>query len=109
MREWLVSFIIIILVSCLVVHCNNTDYKSYSTIIKEQRDSISFLTGKIAQMSDSLIYYKTAIVNKDSIIFENYTLKYKINRIKQYDSIVIRNSSQNKYFRGWVRRVIYDY
>lgn len=109
MREWFVSFIIIILVSCLIVHCNNTDYKSYSTIIKEQRDSISSLMGKIAQMSDSLIYYKTILTNKDSIIFENYTLKYKINRIKQYDSIVIRNSSQSKYFRGWVRRVIYDY
>lgn len=107
MREWFVSFIIIILVSCLVVHCNNTDYKSYSTIIKEQRDSISSLTGKVAQMSDSLTYYKTAIADKDSLIFENYILKYKINRIKQYDSIVIRNSSQSKYFRGWVRRVIY--
>ena len=109
MKEWFISFIIIILTSCLIVNCNNTDYKIYSTIIKEQRDSISYLTGKIVQMSDSLVYYNTILTNKDSLIFENYTLKYKINRIKQYDSIVIRNSSQNKYFRGWVRRVIYDY
>ncbi len=107
----------VILLACITFICGalipigvyQTNIKTNENIIQNQKDSISFLTGKVAQMSDSLICYKTTLVNKDSLIFENYTLRYKINRIKQYDSIVIRNSSQNKYFRGWVRRVIYDY
>lgn len=105
----------VILLACITFICGvlipigvyQTNIKVNENIIQNQKDSISSLTGKVAQMSDSLICYKTTLANKDSLIFENYILKYKINRIKQYDSIVIRNSSQSKYFRGWVRRVIY--
>ena len=108
MREFFVFIVIIILVSCLIVNCNNTDCKSYNTIVKEQQYSIDSLTGELAKVKLELETAKFAIANRDSLIYENYTLKYKINRIKQYDSIVIRNSSQSKYFRGWVRRVIYE-
>ena len=108
MREFFVIIVTIILVSCLIVNCNNTDYKSYNTIVKEQQHSIDSLTGELAKVRLELESTKLALTDRDSLVFENYILKYKINRIKQYDSIVIRNSSQSKYFRGWVRRVIYE-
>lgn len=111
MREFVVSTVstvIIILVSCLIVNCNNIDYKSYDTIVKEQQYSIDSLTGELAKIKLELETAKSALTDKDSLKVENFILKYKINRIKQYDSIVIRNSSQSKYFRGWVRRVIYE-
>ena len=84
-------------------HIHKTENK-----IKEQIEVIDSLTGKLQKVIIENESYKSALVNSDSLKVENFVLKYKINRIKQYDSIVIRNSSQSKYFRGWVRRVIYE-
>lgn len=110
MKDIIYSIAIVILIIFLIggILSYEREAKDYENIIQEQKDSISSLTGKVTQISDSLDTYKVSINDIDSLIFENYTLKYKINRIKQYDSIVIRNSGQSKYFRGWVRRVIYE-
>lgn len=107
----------IILLACITFVCGalipigvyQTNIKTNESIIQSQKDSISFLTGKVAQIKFDFENYKDSININDTMIYENFILRYKINRIKQYDSIVIRNSSQSKYFRGWVRRVIYDY
>lgn len=82
---------------------NELNYK-----IEEQIDSTNSFKGENQLLKNKIDSLETIIYDKDSIVFENFVLKYKINRIKQYDSIVIRNSSQSKYFRGWVRRVIYE-
>ena len=41
-------------------------------------------------------------------IEDAFVYKYKIERIKAYDNIVRNNSSQSKFFLGWVRRVLED-
>lgn len=80
----------------------------YKKEIKEQIEVIDSLKRKLNNVLIENESYKSALTNSDSLKIENFILKYKINRIKQYDSVVIRNSSQSKYFRGWVRRVIYE-
>lgn len=80
----------------------------YKKEIKEQVEVIDSLKEEIQNILIENETYKSALNNSDSIKVENFILKYKINRIKQYDSIVIRNKSQSKYFRGWVRRVVYE-
>ena len=98
----------------------------YDILYYEARDSINFLTGEIQKLRDSIITInidKTDLENnvfflkqennslKDSInIYKEDALvyKYKIERIKAYDKIVRNNSSQSKFFLGWVRRVLED-
>lgn len=95
----------------LVLLCTLDSYysnKKYNKTIRELTDSVAFLTGEIDRTQENFNSYCDSIADIDTIKYENIVLKYKINRIKQYDSIVMRNSSQSKYFRGWVRRVIYD-
>ena len=108
MREFIVSIVIIILCSSLIINCNNTDYKSYNAIVKEQQDSIASLTKELTKVKLELESAKLALIDKDSLRTKLFVANYKLERIKQYDSIVIRNSNQAKFFRGWVRRVIYD-
>ena len=57
-----------------------------------------FKSSQLSIISDSLNYYK-----EDALVY-----KYKIERIKAYDKIVRNNSSQSKFFLGWVRRVLED-
>lgn len=99
---------IIILGILLITSCERYFGKSNYQIIKEQTEVIDSLKTELQKVIIENETYKYALNNSDSIKIENFILKYKINRIKQYDSIVIRNSSQSKYFRGWVRRVIYE-
>lgn len=98
----------------------------YDVLYYEARDSINSLTGEIQRLRDSIITInidKTDLENnvfflkqennslKDSVnIYKEDALvyKYKIERIKAYDKIVRNNSSQSKFFLGWVRRVLED-
>lgn len=102
------KILIIILVFTLATSCERYFGKSNYQIIKEQTEIIDSLKRELQKVIIENESYKSAISNSDSLKVENFVLKYKINRIKQYDSIIIRNSSQSKYFRGWVRRVIYE-
>lgn len=108
---------IIIIVSFIVVaiaifadnaRVNNNTIKEQEIKIEKQIDSINYLNNKLQDITIELNTAKSALNTSDSLKYENFVLKYKIERIKQYDSIVARNSSQSKYFRGWVRRVIYN-
>ena len=98
----------------------------YDILYYEARDSIISLTGEIQLLRDSLINNKILITQlkndnyflksenktiRDSInIYKEdaFVYKYKIERIKAYDNIVRNNSSQSKFFLGWVRRVLED-
>ena len=98
----------------------------YDVLYYEARDSIISLTGEIEMykdsverlngdlysfidantiLADSLRSYKDSlnVYKEDALVY-----KYKIERIKAYDKIVRNNSSQSKYFLGWVRRVLED-
>lgn len=99
---------------------------SYEVLYRETVDSINSLTGEVQVLKDSIDYLNddiliqkmriVALENKyqslsDSIdVYKEdaFVYKYKIERIKAYDNIVRNNSSQSKYFLGWVRRVLED-
>lgn len=68
-----------------------------SSDIKET-DKIKDLRDSISMLKDSVDFYK-----EDGLV-----TKYKLERIKNYDKIVRNNSSQSKFFLGWVRRVLED-
>ena len=104
----------------------NGETIGYDILYNEAIDSITSLEEQLNRVRDSLISFK---IDKISLENDNYFLKeqnnklkdsleiykedalvykYKIERIKGYDKIVRNNSSQSKYFLGWVRRVLED-
>lgn len=125
-----------IILGVLVMSCNLANPRKgnttenvavgYDILYYEARDSIISLTGEIQLLRDSLINNKILITQlkndnyflksenktiRDSInIYKEdaFVYKYKIERIKAYDNIVRNNSSQSKFFLGWVRRVLED-
>lgn len=125
-----------IMLGVLVMSCNLANPRKrnttenvavgYDILYYEARDSIISLTGEIQLLRDSLINNKILITQlkndnyflksenktiRDSInIYKEdaFVYKYKIERIKAYDNIVRNNSSQSKFFLGWVRRVLED-
>ena len=124
---------IILLTFCLLNSCKFANPRKeniapigYDILYYEARDSITLLTGEIQRLRDSIITInidKTDLENnvyflkqennslKDSLdIYKEEALvyKYKVERIKAYDKIVRNNSSQSKFFLGWVRRVLED-
>ena len=102
-----IKIIIAIIFAIVLFGGYNHIYKTENKV-KEQVEIIDSLKWELQKVIIENESYKSALNNSDSLKVENFILKYKINRIKQYDSVVIRNSSQSKYFRGWVRRVIYE-
>lgn len=109
MRDFICFIIMIVSVFAIVriLDRNDTIAKTENKV-KEQTEIIDSLKWELQKIIVENESYKSSLANLDSLKVENFILKYKINRIKQYDSIVIRNYSQSKYFRGWVRRVIYE-
>lgn len=71
--------------------------KSYA-ICEEYEVKIATQDSVIKSLTDLVNYYKD-----DALVY-----RYKIERIRQYNKIVEKNSSQSVYFRGWVKRVIED-
>ena len=122
----------------LVISCNlanprkgnidETNAIGYDILYYEARDSIISLTGEMQLLRDSLINNKITIsvgkLKNDNYFLESenkrirdsidiykedyFVYRYKIERIKKYNEIVKNNSSQSKYFLGWVRRVLED-
>lgn len=100
-----VSYYILYTESIDSINVLNKQIKSYKDSIKLYRniaDSLDYYLGKAMNecetLQDSVDFYK-----EDAFVY-----KYKIERIKAYDKIVRNNSSQSKYFLGWVRRVLED-
>lgn len=131
----LLSYLTIgICITCLMFSCKNPKVENdvYNSlvyareIIVQQRDSIADLYGTIVVLNDSIkklnsdLEYnknlreynsKRLEIALDSLYYykeDALVYKYKIERIKAYDKIVRNNSSQSKFFLGWVRRVIED-
>lgn len=115
---------VVIIVTLTVVFTSKSEYYSKS-ILKEQiriaeLDSLNNnLTKELFRLQDSLDYWKEYALSRDvingqlqdSLEFyreDAFVYKYKIERIKAYNEIVKKNSSQSKYFLGWVRRVLED-
>ena len=122
----LLGFLLLNSCVCTSPHEENIEPIGYDILYYEERDGTFVLKGKIEELKDSIIRLnidKTDLENnvyflkqennslKDSLnIYKEDALvyKYKIERIKAYDKIVRNNSSQSKFFLGWVRRVLED-
>ena len=99
-----IKFILLILLEVTIAgiilySCNSTTIPKQETIIV--RDTVYITINN----TDS-----TTI---DSLSDENRKLKedlfvanYKLERIKSYTDIVDRNSSQIKFYKGWIKRVL---
>ena len=109
---------IVIIVTLTVVFTSKSEYYSKS-ILKELDSLNNNLTKELFRLQDSLDYWKEYALSRDvingqlqdSLEFyreDAFVYKYKIERIKAYNEIVKKNSSQSKYFLGWVRRVLED-
>ena len=131
LQSYLTIFIcgIFIICSCKT-HTVKTNYEElYNTQININNDIINQnakLNDIVLELKDSLELYKNSDIKetdkikglrdsismlKDSVDFykeDGLVAKYKLERIKAYDKIVRNNSSQSKWFIGWVRRVLED-
>ena len=135
MMEHLQSYLIIFICGIFTIcscknHAIKTNYEElYNTQININNDVINQnikLNDIILELKDSLELYKNSDIKvtdkiedlrdsisvlKDSVDFykeDGLVAKYKLERIKAYDKIVRNNSSQSKWFIGWVRRVLED-
>lgn len=72
------------------------------TVTITDRQQIVALEYKCSMLQDSLNYIK------DSIGEDLFVAKYKLGRIKYYTDIVDKNSSQLKFYKGWIKRVLKD-
>lgn len=135
MMEHLQSYLIIFICGIFIIcscknHIVKTNYEElYNTQININNDVINQnlkLNDIVLELKDSLNLYKNSDIKentkindlrdsisilKDSVNFykeDGLVAKYKLERIKAYDKIVRNNSSQSKWFIGWVRRVLED-
>ena len=114
----------IIIVGLTILFSSKSQYYNKGLTKQEQEiirlDSTNnTLNKELFKLKDSLDYWKEYALSRDvingqlqdSLEFykeDAFIYKYKIERIKAYDEIVRKNSSQSKYFLGWVRRVLED-
>ena len=65
---------------------------------------------------DSLVYYREMLRRtqdslnavKDTTAEDLFVARYKLGRIKYYTDIVDNKSSQMKFYKGWIKRVLRD-
>lgn len=65
---------------------------------------------------DSLVYYRELLkctqdslnAVKDTTAEDLFIARYKLGRIKYYTDIVDNKSSQMKFYKGWIKRVLKD-
>lgn len=65
---------------------------------------------------DSLVYYKKILKQtqdslnavRDTTAEDLFIARYKLGRIKYYTNIVDNKSSQMKFYKGWIKRVLRD-
>lgn len=65
---------------------------------------------------DSLVYYKEMLKQtqdslnavRDTTAEDLFIARYKLGRIKYYTNIVDNKSSQIKFYKGWIKRVLRD-
>ena len=65
---------------------------------------------------DSLVYYKEMLKQtqdslnavRDTTAEDLFIARYKLGRTKYYTNIVDNKSSQMKFYKGWIKRVLRD-
>lgn len=114
MKKLLLLALIILSFSCKkdksVPIVNYSDsINEYQTLINEYMFVNDNLREHINTLNDSLAIYKDSVkyLSEKPLMNEDYFVKiYKYETIVKYYNIVKRKPSQEKYFKGWVYRVI---
>lgn len=70
------------------------------TIIIEDKIKVDSLNKILVNLKDSLKFYR------DSIEYKDYINARRIEKVKYYINICEKNSSQKKYFFGWIKRAV---
>lgn len=115
----IVIVIIAILTAIVAIKAIKTSPATVDYSIK-----IDSLNNELLQYKDSIVLYKDTVnyfnnknlilVSKldstkfvaDSLAAENFRYQYKLGRIQSYINIVNKNSTQSKYLKGWITRVL---
>lgn len=79
-----------------------TEYEDIINIYEKQIDSLSLESFVCRNKVDSIKFVA------DSLAAENFNYQYKLGRIQSYINIVNKNSTQSKYLKGWIIRVLND-
>ncbi len=86
------------------------DIQNKQNQIDSLKQELSIYRNNNTELLDSiniLIAEKDSIQTvADSIVADNFVYKYKLGRIQNYLNIVKNNSSQSKYLKGWITRVL---
>lgn len=72
-------------------------------------DSMVNLLAAQSRKYDSLvILYDSVIVTTDTLATRLLRAQLKLNNVKYYLNITLRNPSQDKFLKGWVRRALQE-
>jgi hypothetical protein len=111
--------LIIILIAAIVLSCND-----HSSDQQPHIDSVIALSGGAIDCED-LLKQDTALINQlndqmitmghqvnelqrknDTLQDQLFSSNYKVERVRYYLSIALKNKSQQKFLPGWIKRAI---
>lgn len=73
------------------------------SIYKAEQSSIKLLVAQDYQCQDSLRFFHK---QNDSLRTQLFLVNYKVEKIKFYLNLCTKNSSQDKFLKGWIRRAV---
>ncbi|CAB4218311.1 Peptidoglycan binding domain containing protein [uncultured Caudovirales phage] len=82
------------------VHVSPCKYDSLEAVISSQKEIYLQTVGNLVAVSDSL-----KAVN-DTLRKKLFLSNYKVEKVKFYLGICMKNSSQDKFLKGWIRRAV---
>lgn len=78
----------------------------YDTILYNKETEILYKDSVILSLSEFRSELPTPKKTLDSLTDQLYAAKYKIERVRFYLNICLRNPSQDKFLKGWIKRAI---
>lgn len=89
---------------------NSAQIDSLATVALEYKQTIEDYEIKFKDLtlqdSISVVQIDSLKILTDSLATDNFIYKYKLGRIQNYINIVNNNSTQSKYLKGWITRVL---
>jgi hypothetical protein len=124
-KKLLLFLSIFVITSCSIYEQEINRQKENNFVLQTKVDclidSILVLSHDIDSLNKELSFWKVSFEDlkltsenesyKDSFELAKedlFVYKYKLERIKAYNTIVEKDNSQNVFFRGWVKRVLED-
>ena len=110
--KYLIIPLFVMLFSCVSHDKTPVDITAFTPItanvsIQQLKDSLSILNADYFVKMDSIHILKDSIKRiKSSITSGEFDAKFRIARIKKYVAICDYNSSQKKFFFGWIKRAV---